>query len=172
MAKSRSKTVVVCDAGPLIHLDEVGCLQIMADFEKVIVPHGVRNEVNSHRSISFDKHDILWSFVPAIFPLESDIDTICKLFSLDKGEVEALSLMSFEPGAVFLTDDAAARIVAAKLGYRVHGTIGVLIRAIRRNLLKPEEVADALKRVHDVSTLHIKKTLLQEIISKIRQNNI
>jgi predicted nucleic acid-binding protein len=87
------------------------------------------------------------------------------------GEVEALSLMSFEPGAVFLTDDAAARIVAAKLGYRVHGTIGVLIRAIRRNLLKPEEVADALNRIHDVSTLYIKKTLLQEIISKVLQKN-
>ena len=27
MAKIRSKTVVVCDAGPLIHLDEVGCLR-------------------------------------------------------------------------------------------------------------------------------------------------
>ena len=36
MAKIRSKTVVVCDAGPLIHLDEVGHLQLLADFKEEV----------------------------------------------------------------------------------------------------------------------------------------
>jgi len=168
MAKIRSKTIVVCDAGPLIHLDEVGHLQLLADFKKVIVPHGVRHEVYRHRRTSFEEPDIIWSLVKAIFPLEQSVKTICNLFSLDAGEKEALSLLNNEPGAVFLTDDAAARIVATKLGYRVHGTIGVLVRAIRRDLLNPEEVADALQRIRDVSTLYIKNSLLQEVISKIQ----
>lgn len=169
MAKIRSKTVVVCDAGPLIHLDEVGHLQLLADFKKVIVAHGVRHEVTNHRRISFEEPDIAWSLVNAIFPLESFVKTICNLFSLDAGEKEALSLLDNEPDAVFLTDDAAARIVATKLGYRVHGTIGVLVRAIRRDLLNPEEVADVLQRIRNVSTLYIKNSLLQEVISKVIQ---
>ena len=171
MAKIRSKTVVVCDAGPLIHLDEVGCLQLMADFKKVIVPYGVQREVNNHRRISFKEPDIAWSLVKAIFPLEQSINTICNLFSLDTGEMEALSLLNNEPDSIFLTDDAAARIVATRLGYQVHGTIGVLVRAIRRKLLQPEEVTDALQRIRDVSTLYIKDSLLQEVMSKIMQDH-
>ncbi len=169
MAKIRSKTVVVCDAGPLIHLDEVGHLQLLADFKKVIVPHEVRHEVYSHRRISFEEPDIGWSLVKAIFPLEQSVKTICNLFSLDGGEKAALSLLNTEPDAIFLTDDAAARIVATKLGYQVHGTIGVLVRAIRRDLLNPEEVADVLQRIRDVSSLYIKDSLLHEVISKVIQ---
>ena len=169
MAKIRSQTIVVCDAGPLIHLDEVGHLQLLADFKKVIVPHGVQHEVYRHSQISFEEPDINWSVVKAVFPLEQSVKVICNLFSLDAGEKEALSLLNKEPGAVLLTDDAAARIVATKLGYRVHGTIGVLVRAIRRDLLNPEEVAVALRRIRDVSTLYIKNSLLQEVISKVIQ---
>ncbi len=29
---------VVCDAGPLIHLDESGCLDLLADFHRLLVP--------------------------------------------------------------------------------------------------------------------------------------
>ena len=57
------------------------------------------------------------------------------MFSLDAGEVAALKILSKEPDLIFLTDDAAARLVATRLGFRVHGTIGVLIRAIRKNLM-------------------------------------
>ncbi len=27
---------VVCDAGPLIHLDELGCLSLLSDFDDVL----------------------------------------------------------------------------------------------------------------------------------------
>jgi len=33
MERIRSKTAVVCDAGPIIHLDEVGCLSLLNDFK-------------------------------------------------------------------------------------------------------------------------------------------
>jgi hypothetical protein len=35
------KPVIVADAGPIIHLDELGCLDILADFEKVYMPEAV-----------------------------------------------------------------------------------------------------------------------------------
>lgn len=170
VVKSRSKTVVVCDAGPLIHLQEVGHLHLLADFQKIIVPHGVEHEVVRYRRFDFAENDIAWLLVPARLPLERSINAICKLFALDAGEVEAISILTHEPGALFLTDDAAARIVAGKLGYRVHGTIGILVRAIRRDLLEPEEVIEILHRIRYESTLHIKESLLQEVISIIKIN--
>lgn len=79
MERIRSKAIVVCDAGPMIHLDEVGCLHLMTDFAKVFIPNGVRDEVLKHRQIFFESPDVAWSVVPAIFPLEKPVLTICKI---------------------------------------------------------------------------------------------
>ena len=44
-----SRPVVVADAGPLIHLDELGSLDVLADFSAVHVPKLVWQEVLRHR---------------------------------------------------------------------------------------------------------------------------
>lgn len=41
----KTKPVAVADAGPIIHLDELDCLDVLADFEKVYVPEAVWLEV-------------------------------------------------------------------------------------------------------------------------------
>lgn len=41
--------VIVCDAGPIIHLDELGCLDLLADFFEVLIPETVCREVERHR---------------------------------------------------------------------------------------------------------------------------
>lgn len=168
MAKIRSKISVVCDAGPILHLDELGCLYLMRDFEEVILPDEVRAEVLEHKLIDFEDEDVRWIVAQPSLPVEEPLRTMCRVFSLDAGEVAALSILVKEPELVFLTDDAAARLVAARLGYRVHGTIGVLIRAIRRDLMHPSEVLDALNRIPSESSLHIRLSLLREVISTVR----
>ncbi len=169
MARIRAKTSVVCDAGPIIHLDELECLYLMEDFEKVFVPTVVQKEVLTHRGVVFEDANVRWEEIPDQSPVEEPFRTVYRVFSLDAGEVAALSYMSKKPGLMFLTDDAAARLVTTKLGYNVHGTIGVLIRAIRRDLMKPEEVIVTLKRIALQSTLHIKASLLTEVISRVEQ---
>jgi len=169
MARTSAKSSVVCDAGPIIHLDELGCLHLMRDFERVFVPDRVRQEVLQHRIIAFKGGDANWIEVSHRYPLEEPFRTMCRMFSLDAGEVAALEILSREPDLIFLTDDAAARLVVTRLGFRVHGTIGVLVRAIRKGLVKPEEVIDVLNRVPLVSTLHIKSSLLEEVISSVKQ---
>lgn len=46
---SRASVEIVCDAGPLIHLDEFGCLHLLDDFNTVFVPEQVWQEVSHHR---------------------------------------------------------------------------------------------------------------------------
>lgn len=46
---SESSVKVVCDAGPLIHLDELDCLPLLKDFDEVLVPEQVWQEVSNHR---------------------------------------------------------------------------------------------------------------------------
>jgi predicted nucleic acid-binding protein len=169
MGRISSNISVVCDAGPIIHLDELACLHLMRDFDKVLVPTSVRREVLKHRLRAFEETGVRWFEISERYELEEPLGTMCRVFALDAGEVEALAVLKKEPGLIFLTDDAGARLVATKLGFRVHGTIGVLIRAIRRDLMNPKEVLDTLNRIPSVSSLHIKMSLLQEVISSVRQ---
>ena len=50
--------IVVCDAGPLIHLDEVGCVNLLADFAQVLVPDAVWVEVARHRPAALQHPDV------------------------------------------------------------------------------------------------------------------
>jgi predicted nucleic acid-binding protein len=93
MARIKSKTSVVCDAGPIIHLDELGCLHLLSDFQKVLLPNGVRREVLKHRKFAFEKRDVSWERASAKLPVEEPLRTMCKIFSLDAGEVEALAVL-------------------------------------------------------------------------------
>jgi len=36
MGKIKSAITIVCDAGPAIHLDELGCLDLLKDFQEVL----------------------------------------------------------------------------------------------------------------------------------------
>lgn len=51
---SRIAHVVVCDAGPLIHLDELDSLRLLCDFPAVLVPEVVWAEALRHRPHLFD----------------------------------------------------------------------------------------------------------------------
>jgi predicted nucleic acid-binding protein len=93
--------------------------------------------------------------------------TLVQSLSLDIGEQAALTLLESHPQSIFLTDDAAARLAAMTLGYRVHGTIGILIRAIRRQQRSTDEVIAILRTLPVQSTLFIRPKLLQDIIDKL-----
>jgi len=46
---TKLSTKVICDAGPFIHLDELKCIDLLADFEEVILPLVVEKEISQHR---------------------------------------------------------------------------------------------------------------------------
>jgi predicted nucleic acid-binding protein len=165
---TKSATSVVCDAGPIIHLDELGSLYLMRDFERILLPEGVHEEVSKHRPGALTGSEIKWIIIRPQSLVEEHLRIMCQMFSLDVGETEALVILNGEPDCIFLTDDAAARVVAEKLGFQVHGTIGVLIRALRRGFLEKQEVVDILHLLPSISSLHIKASLLEEIISLVK----
>ena len=165
---TKSATKVICDAGPLIHLDELNCLDLLADFEEIIVPLVVEKEMMEHRPSALQHQSLNINRPSDRAFIGEKLLTLCRIFSLDAGEIEALALMEINPKYVFLTDDAAARLVAEQMKFKVHGTIGVLLRSIRRGIRKPDEIIDILFEIPQRSTLHIKPSLLNEIIQLIK----
>jgi predicted nucleic acid-binding protein len=164
---NRSALDVVCDAGPLIHLDELGCLDLLTDFQTVFVPEQVWREVEFHRPGALEHSGIEYQKMAVVLSEYEPFQALVRALALDLGEQAALSLMASHPDAILLTDDAAARLAAEALGYRVHGSIGVLLRAIRRLRRTPHEVLSILRDLPARSSLHIRPALLQEIIAQI-----
>ena len=158
---------VVCDAGPIIHLDELDCLSLLNDFYQVLIPSQVWQEVTHHRQGALRNSDLSLQQVDVIICSNPPFQSLVRSLSLDIGEQATLTLMQNYPDAIFLTDDAAARLAAVTLGYRVHGTIGILLRAIRRNQKTTFDVIAILRNLARQSTLHIRAQLLEEIIERL-----
>jgi len=170
MAKAEgSPKVVVCDAGPLIHLDELDCLDLLGDFPEVLVPEAVWREVLRHRPSALDKKvAVLVRVAPSREQPAPLLRGIFETMSLHRGEQEALALATKYEDALLLTDDTAARLAAGVLGVGVHGTIGILVRAIRRTQRTREQVLDTLSAIPVKSTLHLKRSFLAKIIDQVR----
>jgi len=166
MATNNPTHRVVCDAGPLIHLDEVNCLDLLADLV-VLAPDQVWREVELHRPDALERANVTLQRVSVTLLTDASFKTLVEALTLDLGEQAALSLMALYPDAILLTDDAAARLAATGLGYQVHGSIGILLRAIRRRQRTSSEVLSILRSLPTQSTLHIRSALLQQVIAQV-----
>ena len=160
-------TLVVCDAGPLIHLDQLDCLDLLADFSRVVVPDVVWREVEHHRPTALDQKTIRLERLKPREEPSAELISLHRLLALHAGEVQALQLAQELSADLLLTDDTAARLAARTLQVSAHGTLGVLLRAIRRRQRTPEEILNVLNALPVRSSLHIKRDLLDEIIREV-----
>jgi predicted nucleic acid-binding protein len=167
MATDATKYVVVADAGPLIHLDELDALDVLSDFSQILISPAVHEELRKHRPTAAAKCPQL-SFVYA--PNQSAaVDSLALRYTLHRGEREALALCMEHAPALLLTDDTAARLAAKALGVAAHGTIGLLVRAVRMQHRSSRAVLDLLAAIPNRSTLHIRPALLQEVIADLKR---
>lgn len=92
-----------------------------------------------------------------------------QVLPLHSGEVAALRVAVGHPGAILLTDDAAARLAARSLDIRVHGTLGILaaVDTPPETLQRPSR--GAARRLPHRSTLHVKAGLLEDYIRAVEQ---
>ncbi len=172
MAKTEPPAlVVVCDAGPLIHLDELASIDLLSDFTEVLVPSVVWNEVERHRSTALSHTLVRLTRVPVSGRVSADLLATSQLFSLHQGEIRALQLARLRDADMLLTDDSAARLAAGALDVAVHGTIGILVRSVRLGRRTVDEAIASIRSIPTSTTLHVRPALLAEIIRSIQQVN-
>jgi predicted nucleic acid-binding protein len=164
-------SVVICDAGPLIHLDELGCLDLLADFTRVLVPEAVWNEVHKHRPAALTHPDVKLVTVASSASSEpATLAALARVLVLHVGEREALRAALQQRPSLLLTDDTAARLAAGNLGIAAHGTVGVLIRSIRRHRRTANQILEVLRSLPQQSTLHLKQSLLEAVIQEVESS--
>ena len=157
----------VCDAGPLMHLDELGSLDLMEGFAPLLISETVWGEVVRHRP------KLRVEAVPGatlVADPQSDdaaLLTLFRSFDLDAGERTALALMADRHASLLLCDDSAARLAAETLGWTVHGTVGVIVRAIRRGTRTVAQVRELLTALPERSSLHLSPALLHRVLAQL-----
>lgn len=169
MGKTSADTRAVCDAGPLIHLQQLTAVDLLADFSVVLVPDAVWQEVARHEPEALRASVVpLSRIAPPAQPLPP-LQALARPFALGPGELEAIAIAQRESDCMLLTDDAAARLAAEGLGLRVHGTIGVIVRSLRTARRSVDEVIALLEAIPTRCSLHIRKSLLDETIRQVKE---
>jgi predicted nucleic acid-binding protein len=159
--------IVVCDAGPLIHLDELECIDLLNNLGTILIPEIVWSEAIKHRPelVLADKTSV--RIVKAAAMPTAPLQSLIASLGLDVGESAAIALLESVSGNMFLSDDAAARLSAESLGFSVHGTIGILVRSIRTGERTREQTLTLLRNLPEKSSLHISRQLLENVIFQI-----
>jgi hypothetical protein len=142
---------VVCDTGPILHLSEAKALHLLKLTGQVTVPRAVDEEA------AVWIHD--WTAVrPGWIRLqELQAEAVeesrgwWEAGILDQGEADALALARQIRADWFLTDDSAARLLAAQLGLEAHGSLGVVLWAAATGELDHSEAERTLEALFQSS---------------------
>jgi len=164
---SADEVIAVLDSGPLIHLDELGALYLLAGYREVLLPDVVEDEVKKHRP------NIELESVSGLVRVHSNpaaIEPLFELavqFGLHKGELTAIAVLKERHGHCLLSDDAAARAMAEAIGFQVRGTVG--LRGWQRKQISKVAAVDLLKALPTKSTLHLRSGFLANILEQVTQ---
>jgi len=128
--------IVVANAGPLIALARIGCLDLLQTlYGQLRIPPAVWEEVLA--SGSGQPEAVTIGALPWIHVVEVHNVTAVQLMRdrLDAGESEAIVLALELNADLLLIDEARGRRVAEARGLNKTGTLGTLVMAKRRGLV-------------------------------------
>ncbi len=153
------KIKAVVDAGPIIHLREVGAEKALSIFS-LFTTSGVNEEVRSlPKGVKvLDNYD------------KNIVSALQNEFSLGLGEGGCIALAKAEGIQLFLTDDLDARTTSISFGLEPHGTVGILLKAYKKRVFSKKQAIEFVRKLKSSSTLYITSELIDYIIAEINKN--
>jgi len=160
--------LAVSDTGPIVHLFEVGQLKALRIVRRLLVPPEVGRELRRGRC-AVELGHLDWVQERSLPGRAMDRAAgIARRWGLELGEAETIAL-SLELGVrLIFTDDLEARAAAKGYGLEPHGSVGILLRAFREDILATEEVIGALGGLHSKSSLYITSDLVKRAVEAVK----
>ena len=147
---------VVADTSPLISLNAIGRLDLLKGlFGQIAIPSGVKKELEAG-----ERGFALQDWFKVLDVKDYDVIKILNM-GIGLGESEAITLYFEEKYDLIILDDKGARKIAANLGMEVIGTIGILLEAKKKNLIK------SLKQEIDKLELKTDFRISKDIIERV-----
>lgn len=158
---------VICNATPLINFATINRLEILkAIFTQVIIPRAVYEETTQY---SFSSSQLIltaikeeWLQVEEVNIISDNIPNI-----LDAGEREVIALAIFLNKKRVLLDEKEARKVAQVFGFKVIGTLGILILAKDSKII--DEVKPLLDEMINSAQYWVNKSLYQQVLQTVQE---
>lgn len=160
---------VVVDAGPIIHLSQLKLFQLFDLFPQLHTTAEVWREITRfnlpgkkevERSKKIRVHRILKKE-------KKKVTFAIKNFQLQSADYSLLALCNKLVAHEILTDDLELRRAAEVLGLETHGSLGIILRAYKKNSLSFSETKGALKNLFDISTLYLSPKLLDRVLVEL-----
>ena len=139
--------IVIADTSPIISLLKIDRLHLLHDlFETVFIPEAVYNELTQNETYQLEAEKIIHSdFIQSKqISNKQTISILQTVAFLDDGESEAIVLFNELGGQLLLIDERRGREIAEQLQIPISGTIGILIKALEKNLLTVNQVIEYL----------------------------
>ncbi|MEK6855552.1 MAG: DUF3368 domain-containing protein [Nanoarchaeota archaeon] len=154
----------ISNTGPIIHLSEINLTETLKIFKTITIPLEVSKEIKKH-NIPIPKNIKIISIDAQS---KNIVNLLTNQYNLDMGESEAIALTIQTNSDYFLTDDLDARITAKVYNLKVHGTIGIILRAFKEKIINKELAITKIKEMHSQSSLFITNDLIEEAIKAIQ----
>jgi predicted nucleic acid-binding protein len=162
--------VVLCNASPLMALGKLHRLDLLASlFGEVRIPRAVYDEVVTQGLVRgapdalavrlfWQRQQWLIVDVP-----EGQLSAYVPPVVLDPGETEVLALAQSLADPLVLLDDEVARAEARRLGLRLCGTLGILVRAYRGGLLSLDQTELLIREIAAHPDIWIAAKLCEQV---------
>ena len=137
--------IVVSNTSPITNLAAIGQLDLLHQiYREVVVPEAVFQELTaeSGQHPGAVVRELDWIRCRSV---SKSAVVMALQLELDAGEAEAIALAQELAADLLLIDEHLGRVVAARLGIRIIGLLGVLIEAKHRRLIAEiKPLVDAL----------------------------
>ena len=146
--------LVISDASPLIALADIGELDLLLHlYQRIVITDIVQNEIQKD--------------LPDWIEVSTDYDQrqlqILSL-ELDEGEASAIALALENPHSRIILDERKGRSVAKRLGLKITGTLGIIIKAKNEGLIESGKIIlDKLEEHGFWLSSQLKKQLLDRL---------
>ncbi|MBP5449471.1 MAG: DUF3368 domain-containing protein [Spirochaetales bacterium] len=161
--------IVVSDTTPIISLLKINCLNLLEKlFGAVLIPHGVYAELTENPRFSQEAAQVKeCAFIKIVNEIDEEYVTLLRRSTgLDLGESEAIYLSDNGQADLLLMDEIQGRQVAARMGIKIMGTIGVLMAAYEEGIISKEEIKTAINILHNAGR-HISERLYEQLMTMI-----
>lgn len=161
----------VADAGPFIHLAEIGAEDAFRIFARVLVPEPVARELRTRPG---GPGAALLARAPSrVIDLSATENQACEQHSLryevSLVDASVLAVARARNFGIVATDDLQLRDAAKQMGLQPVGTIGILLRAASRGIVKRAAAEGALDAILTRSSLFVTRELVEEARSALRR---
>lgn len=152
----------VADAGPLIHLDEVGRPEPWELFASVVVPSPVVEELRSRPEApgAGTVRDDPFQTAPLTGEDKRQAETWSHDYDIGLTDAAVLAVADHRNVDLVLTDDLDLRDACHLTGVRPVGSVGLVLRAARTDRLGIDEAEDALDALLTESSLFLVPSLV------------